>query len=193
MDRSWEDKSTSESTPVKISSRDNVLKLRYERSGIFAGFVLSQAVSRLIREHYVTLTALLAAPNGRPFGTSYDNLQVRTLRVVVYGFQSRREAVKTILDQEDRFLQRPEDSEYDRTVRYMNPMYFIRPGENKPRLIRQPTAVSLRETSAASNEDALTEVQKGRVLKIFDEADHSKASNVLGLKQSRRIISILKG
>lgn len=193
-DQSWIDVNDriSESTPVKVCPHDNVLKLRYESGGTFAGFVLSQAVPRLINEHSVTLTAYLAAPIGRRFVSCLSNLQVRTLRVVVYGFSSSREAVKTILDQEDRFLQRPEDYEYDQRVRYLNPMYFTRPGEDTPRIAHRRTAVSLRENSAASSGDALDEVQKSRVLKIFDEATHCKASNASGVKQSPRIISKLK-
>lgn len=189
------DQTTPDSIPVQITCRGNVMRLQYAGSQAFAGLLVSNALTRLTREHSITLTASLAAPMGRQFASSkrYDNyIRVRTLRVIVYGFKHSRDTVRNILDQEDLFLQRPEDSEYDRRVKYFNPMYFTRPGEDTPRMLDGSTTVSSGNPCSASDGDELNETQKGRVLRIFDEASGSGASHALEVEQSPRIISTLK-
>ncbi|KAF3760335.1 hypothetical protein M406DRAFT_269047 [Cryphonectria parasitica EP155] len=158
--------------------------LRYEGSGTNAGFLLSQGLSRLVREKSVTFTASLGAPKGRQSTSSKDvnsYIRVRPLRVVVYGFLSDKDTVTNILDKDNLFLQRPEESEYDRTVRYVNPMYFTRPGEEIPRMPNPLAVASLRDKSAAFDEEQLGEASGANV---------SLASEKV--KQSSRIISTLK-
>lgn len=173
--------------------------LRYEGNGASAGMLVSEALPRLVKEHSVTLTASLGARVGPQFA-SFDRqsifqtqggVQVRMLRIIVYGLLSTKTTIRAILDKHGLFLQRPEDFEYDRRVRYLNPMYFTRPGEEYPRLLNRSVMPSHRPTTTTFDEEPLGETQKSRVLKIFDEASALEENTSLGLKQSSRIVSTL--
>lgn len=192
---------SSAATPVLITCLHNTIMLRYQDTGACAGIVFSEALPRLVKDHSVTLTASLGARIG-PHFASFDRgtmsstrggVQVRMLRIIVYGFLSAKNTIKTILDKNDLFLQRPEDFEYDRRVRYLNPMYFTRPGEEYPRLLNRSGMPSQTPTAMTFDEEALGEAQRSRVLKIFDEASTLGEDTSVGLKQSSRIISTLKG
>lgn len=188
----------SAATPVLITCLENAIMLRYEGNEACAGILASEALPELVKNHSVTLTASLGAKLGPQFssfdrwGSTRSAIQVRMLRIVVYGFLSTKNTIKTILDKNDLFLQRPEDFEYDRRVRYLNPMYFTRPGEAYPRLLNRSAMPSPRPTTTTFDEEALGETQRNRVLRIFDEASALEETTSMGLKQSSRIISILK-
>lgn len=185
-------------TPVQITCLENAMMLRYEGSGTCAGVLVSQALPKLVKEHAVTLAGSLGAHKGPHFALldkfkrTRDDIRVRVLRIIVYGLRTSKNAVKTILDQHDLFLQRPEDFEYDRRVRYLNPMYFTRPGEEFPRLLNLSATRSQRPTPMDFNEEALGETKTNRVLRIFDEAGAIKSNVAPEIKQSSRIISTLK-
>lgn len=85
----------------------------------------------------MTLEGFLGDLEGEKFPTSMSGIyiQQRTLDMVVYGFSRSKDVVKNILYQADLYLQRPDDSDYDHRVKYRNPMYFTRPGEELPRLL----------------------------------------------------------
>lgn len=175
-----------------------MLMLRYEDNAENAGGLRSEAVARLVKEHSVTLSAILGTSKASrhkhlPAMSQYDSarLRVRPLRVVIYGHMSRKDAVTRVLDESDLFLQRPDESEYDRRVKYFNPMYLLRPGEDMPGLFSLSNAASQGQM-APSTDQQLGEVDKSQVLRIFDEASGPNTGVELEVKQSPRIISTLK-
>ena len=91
------------------------------------------------------------------------------------------------------FFQRPDVSEYDRSVKYLNPMYLLRPGEDMPRVANGTSVTSAPgQPSDGTNEEELGELEKSRVFRIFDEATVLDASFALDVTQSSRIVSVLK-
>ena len=180
--------------PVKISCFNNILKLNSCNDGSSAGYVVSEALARLIKDYSVILTGTLIAQNAKQLKKSGIRLdiQVRSLRVIVYGIKAQKDAVADILDQSSLFLQRPEVSEYDRRVRYLNPMYFIRPGEDAPRLLGFSTSPGTGELAVSNAQDRLDEVGKSRVLSIFDHPQELDPGVARDIEQSPRVKSVLK-
>jgi len=190
----WDDVSQ-DNTPVHLTCVENRLVITYAGSQAKAGLFLSEPLSQELRKYSVTLTASLGPP--KPLSTvsvsSGCTLHVRPLKIVTYGLLSEGDAVANILGDARLFLQRPEISEYDLGVRYINPMYFLRPGQEMPTVVDGPIAGSDQGQSTKSvSEGWLDEVEKDRIFKIFDEAIAQDISVVRDVKQSPRIVSVLK-
>jgi hypothetical protein len=194
---SWD--SVPDSAPVQISRLDNnILNFRYEDSGNPAGMVVSEPLARLMKEHSVTLTAYVGAENGRRsnllessrFISGY--VRVAPVRIIVYGFLSEKDDVADLLDEGGLFLQHPEESEYDRRVKYLNPMFLLPPGKDMPKIQSPRMAGGPRNRDDSVDQEELGEVEQSRMLKIFDEASGPTDKSMMRLKQSTRIISTLK-
>lgn len=181
---------------MQISFHDNILLLQYEGSGKRAGLLVSEALSRLVKECSITLVATIGTFNGQrrsdPLSFSLTSVRARPLRVVVYGMLSEKDKVANVLDESDVFFQRPEGSEYDRRVRYLNPMYLLPPGEDMPIIGGPSMAAGRGQTAAPLDEVQLGEVERSRVLRIFDEASGADSDVPFEVKQSSRIVSTLK-
>lgn len=195
--KSW--KPTPDSAPVQISClASNILNLRWEDTGKQAGMLVSEPLARLMKEHSVTLTASIGTENGRRsnlLGSSrseFDCVRVRPLRIIVYGALSEKDDVANLLDEGGLFLQYPEESEYDKRVKYVNPMYLLPPGKDMPRIRSPLTAGGPRNRDDSVDHEELGEVEQSRMLRIFDEASGPTENSMLGLKQSTRLISTLK-
>ena len=189
-----------DTTPVQITSVGNRrLVLTYEGTGEIAGLLVSEPLSKVLKEYSVTLAASLGPQKPRtsylPESSSWnrDGLQVRPLKIVTYGRLCEGDAIADILGDAGLFFQRPEASEYDMSVRYANPMYLLRPGGEMPRVVDGSVALSGREQSSEhTNGQQLGEVEKSQVFRIFDESTGRDADVALDVKQSSRIISVLK-
>jgi len=183
---SW--KSPAKAGPVQISFLDNFLTLRSDGTGEHAGVLVSETLSRLVRECSITLASTI----GKAKASRTRSLVIpRPLCIVVYGFMSERDTVKSILGEGSLFLQCPD--EYDRRIRYFNPMYLLPPGEDMPSTTRPPVAASRTQDSGSSDEQELDEVEKAHILRVFDEAAGGCARAAsLQIQQSSRIISVLK-
>ena len=190
-----------ETGPVRITRVNDRFNFHYEGTGKQAGLLLSVPLSKLVRECSVTLTATLGlykTNRSNIVGASswkFDSIRVRPLRIVVYGLSSEQNAVTDILDEGRLFLQRPEGSEYDRRVKYLNPMYLLPPGTKMPQM-RIPSVTKGRSDIVPSIDDEpLGEIERDQILRIFDETgrgNEARASCPLEVKQSSRIISKLK-
>ncbi|KAH8897616.1 hypothetical protein GQ53DRAFT_712073 [Thozetella sp. PMI_491] len=184
--------------PLQISFLNNNVVLRYEGSGKYAGLLVSNKLAQLMRECSVTLAARLCpAKSQQPKKPSrYDfvphSVVAVSVRIVVYGLVSEKDVVSRILDEGKLFFQRPHELEYDRRVEYFNPMYLLRPGESMPRGAASSRRSDQSETGASSDMDHLGEAERGRILRIFDEAHGADAVDSQQLKQSSRIVSTLK-
>lgn len=186
----WNNPVPEKDAPVKITQLHNWLILHYEESGSHAGLVISHALAQLASEHSVTLVASIGPLAGR--GSSKSDVRLRPLRVIVYGRLAERNAVAEVLDEGGLFLQRPEESEYDRRVKYFNPMYLLPPGEDMPRTVMTSASSGRGQATASVDEEMLEEADRCRVLRIFDEASGLDAGVASEVKQSPRIISKLK-
>ncbi|KAI0402242.1 hypothetical protein F4802DRAFT_577066 [Xylaria palmicola] len=184
-----------EVAPVQIIIFGNIVKLCYEGTGRQAGLFVSEALSRLTRECTVTLVATLRVPQrSKPKSvtmSSANGLQTGLLRVTVYGLFSEKTDVTNILDSGNLFLQRPDETGYDKRVRYFNPMYLLRPGKDMPRVVG-PSAAEGSEQTAVSVNEISQELERSLALKIFDSANGSNNDAFLDLKQSPRLVSKLK-
>lgn len=184
-----------EAAPVLITFNDKILTLQYEGSGKHAGVLISETLFRLVRQCAVTLAATLSKAKGNSLDQaqlSYNSFAAHSLRIVVYGLLSEKDKVTHILDGGELFLQQPEASEYDRRVRYFNPMYLLRPGEEMPRIDGTSTTAARGQVVASSHEAMLREAEWSRVLNIFDEASGPNPGTLVDVKQSCRIVTELK-
>lgn len=182
--------------PVKISFFNSLLMLEYEGRGGKAGILFSEALSRLVRQCSVSLVATIGAPNTKRNSdfppNSVGHIQPRPLRVVVYGLLSEKDTVTKILDEASLFFQRPEQFEYDNRVRYFNPMYLLRPGDAMPRVGVPSTVVGRGQVAVSVDEAQIGEIERCRMLRIFDEASGADRDISSEVKQSSRIVSTLK-
>ncbi|KAI1122696.1 hypothetical protein F5Y10DRAFT_281497 [Nemania abortiva] len=160
-----------------------------------AGLLVSEALSRLTRECTVTLVATLSTPRHSKSKSaslsSTDIVRTGLLKVTVYGLFSEKTAVTDILDSGNLFLQRPDETGYDKRVKYFNPMYLLRPGADMPRILGASATESSEQTARSVNEIS-RELERSLALKIFDEANGSNDNACLDLKQSPRLVSKLK-
>jgi SWI/SNF-related matrix-associated actin-dependent regulator of chromatin subfamily A3 len=187
-----------EMTTVRMVTRKECLELKCEESDEKLGIVVSAALSELAQEPSVTLSACLGHLKKRPPGglvpnsvSSVFHVGSRTLRVVVYGLLSKKSKITAALDESGLFLQRPDRSEVDRRVRYFNPMYLVPPGKKMPWLANS-WSIESEEYQTESADERFEEIQKSRILDIFEKASGPSSSKPLDLKQSSRIISTLK-
>jgi SWI/SNF-related matrix-associated actin-dependent regulator of chromatin subfamily A3 len=183
-----------EVAPVKISFLNNLLIVEHECRGGRAGVLVSEGLSRLVRQCSVTLAATIGAPNKRLSdfpSRMIGHIQARPLTVVVYGLLLEKDNVTKILDEGGLFLQHPDEFEYDMSVRYFNPMYLLRPGEAMPRIKGTSTAASRGQMVMPFDESQLGELEKSRVLRIFDEASGADRYISSEVMQSSRIVSTL--
>ncbi len=191
------DPAPGKAAPVKITHLRNWLILHHEEDGSHAGLVISDALAQLASEHSVTLVASvgpLAGPGSSLSRSSLSrsDVRLRPFRVIVYGRLTESNAVAEVLDKGGLFLQRPDESEYDRRVKYLNPMYLLPPGEDMPRTGIASTSSGRAQTAVSVDEEMLEEADRCRVLRIFDEASGLDAGVASEVKQSPRIISKLK-
>lgn len=118
-------------------------------------------------------------------------MRARPLRIIIYGLLSEKNDVADLPDEGGLFLQYPEESEYDRRVKYLNPMYLLPPGKDMPRILNPSTAGGPKNGDDSVDPEELGEVERSRMLRIFDEPFGPAKSSML-FKQSTRIISTLK-
>ncbi|SPO07345.1 uncharacterized protein DNG_10039 [Cephalotrichum gorgonifer] len=172
-----------ESAPVRISFVDNALFLHYEDGGGSAGILMSEPLSRLARECSVTLAATLGPPVSNPPKSTISNVfHPRPVRIVIYGHFEEKDTVASILDAGGLFLQPPDEGEYDLKTTYLNPMYLLRPGDSMPTIGTSSAAPGRGGKAASQDEAELSESQRLRALRVFDEA--SGPGGVLPLQNS---------
>lgn len=182
-----------ESSPVRISFKGNALLLRFEDGGGSAGVLISEPLSRLVRECSVTLAASLGPPILKPPKfTISSTFRPRPVRIVIYGHLEEKDTVASILDEGGVFLQRPDEAEYDLKTTYLNPMYLLPPGETMPTIRTSSATTGLGRNSTSLDGTELSDAQRLRALRIFDEASGVDGTLPLEVEQSPRIVSKLK-
>jgi len=111
-----------------------------------------------------------------------------TLRLIVFGFMLEKQVVAKVLSDGDLYLQHPSLSECGSRVPYFNPQYLVRPGGSMPKL--ESLTITRRTRSAAGTRDALTEIERNRMLQIFESAHDPDAT--FGICPSSRLQTVLK-
>jgi len=173
--------------PVKVKLYDDSLKLMAPESEICLGTASSReslAICRIATRNRLTLRGTLVVPAAR---RQRQYLRA-TLRLVLYGHISDEEAVGKALSDNDLYLQHPSLTECDGRVPYFNPQYLLRPGASMPEL--ENLMISGQEKSRRQAGDPLDEVERSRLLQIFESAHDPNAT--FGIHQSSRLQSTLK-
>ncbi|KAK1765266.1 SNF2 family N-terminal domain-containing protein [Phialemonium atrogriseum] len=173
--------------PVKVELSNQGLKILRLGSGNHIGWASStssRVISQLAKKTKVVLTATLVVPDNR---RQSQYIQA-TLRIIVYGFMSEKRAVAKILSDGDLYLQHPSLSECNGRVPYFNPQYLLRPGGSMPKL--ENLVISSQGRSGRGPSDFLAEIEKSRLLQVFESAHDPDAT--FRIRPSLRLQSSLK-
>ncbi|KAL9074287.1 MAG: hypothetical protein Q9157_004452 [Trypethelium eluteriae] len=184
------------STCVPVTTRrfGDMIKLNFRESNKYAGIIKLPVLGEILEEFNVkfaaTLVSLVSQPGKSRSKKSMRNSQRSqdcSARIVVYALQREKSAVSNILSDAGLYLQQPTAAECDRNITYANPHYLIRPGSQMPNLEEYPT---LSEDRSIPGPESLNEVDKGRLMRIFDFAN---ADNLRpNIAPSPRLRSCLK-
>ncbi|CVL08518.1 uncharacterized protein FMAN_05219 [Fusarium mangiferae] len=191
-----------ECTPVEIDFEGRLLRVREENSNRQIALVVSNALSRLVNEFSVTLTANICGKKPPIVYTSnkkgqtaseMDIVKFCSLRVVVYGFLLQKDNISAILAQEELFLQHPGKTEFDRNVKYLNPHYLLPPGQNMLEVERLTTYECCLRWSSHSRElqTSMSEHQQSQILQIFNTASQPNC-DLETIETSPRLVTKLK-
>lgn len=180
--------------PVSIAAYGDMLKLSFQDSNKYAGLITSSVLSMLLTDRCIQLNATLMAPQDNKDEVSKETKSHKTfspqecpVQIIVYGLASERVAVGFLLSGAGLYLQHPSPCEYDRNVQYINPHYLLRPGSHMPELEQ----LSINSDSGAQKpSESLDEVNKSRVIRIFDLANEVGVS--LTVEPSHRLRSTLQ-
>lgn len=191
---SFKNKLDIKQAPVNITACGDMLKLSFQDSNTYAGLINSPALSKLLTESCIQLSAVLVKPLAmRDQNMKRTKMYKQSLtqecpvRIVVYGRKCERLAIGNILSDAEFCLQHPLSGEYDQQVEYINPHYLLRPGAEMP----QSEGLSICSDSGNSkSSETLDDADKGRFLRIFDLANG--AENSLRAEPSPRIRSTLE-
>ncbi|KAF2239007.1 hypothetical protein EV356DRAFT_226832 [Viridothelium virens] len=152
-----------------------MIKLNFQNSNKYAGIIKLPILGEILEEFNVkfaaTLVSLVSQPGKSRSKKSMRNLQRSqncSARIVVYGLQCEKSAVGNILSDAGVYLQQPTVAECDKNIAYANPHYLIRPGSQMPDLEESPT---LSDDRSNPGPERLNEVDKGRLMRIFDFAN----------------------
>ncbi|KAK2612780.1 hypothetical protein QQS21_001232 [Conoideocrella luteorostrata] len=170
---SFNGRDSKKQVPVTVKGCGKLLKLSFQDSNKYAGIIKNDALVKLLQEFPVTVNAVLSAPV-REEKTTVGKKAAKinfprecTVRIAIRGFMTDENAIGNILGDSGLYLQCPSAVEYDSHVPYHNPHYLLRPGSQMPVFEIQ----SLGENGDSTEYKDLDEVDKGRFLRLFDEAD----------------------
>jgi hypothetical protein len=155
------------------------VKIRIKSSGMYAGLIRLPAIRELLGDSAVRLSATLiestsisSEPSRKKGATLWHS---STARIVLAGPQPDRFRVGKLLSDSHLFLQHPFVGECGE-LEYCNPHYLVRPGASMPKL-QGVTGFGCASTKPLGS---LTELNKSRILRIFDCAR-------LGVEQGSRL------
>lgn len=172
---SFEGISDMKQVPVNTKACGDMLKVSFQDSNKYAGLINSPVLAMLSKNRHIQLNAVLIASLHKQ-----DRVSKKTkthevcssrecpVRIIVYGLACERVAVGSLLSDAGLYLQHPSLRERDRSVKYVNPHYLLRPGADMPEL----EELSIKpDSEAQKSADSLDEVKKSRLIRIFDLAN----------------------
>jgi hypothetical protein len=179
--------------PVTIRPCRDILKLYFQDSNKYAGVLALPALCRLLDRFLVKFCATLIASPSKPSPTTVSKTKNRfarhecSVRIIVYGLKSEKSAVSELLSNAALYLQHPSATECEADAEYCNPHYLVRPGCQLPVLDDMSITTDTRTIKAS---ETLDEVEKSRLLRVFDSTDDfGVASQIIA---SPRLRSTLK-
>jgi hypothetical protein len=179
--------------PVKLKPSGDILKLYFQDSNKYAGLVALPALCTLLEKFLVKFSATLVTSPSKPSRTAVKNNKncfmshQCSVRIIVYGLKNEKSAVGELLSNAGLCFQHPSRTECETDVEYCNPHYLVRPGSQMPALEELSISSDTRIKTAS---ETLGEVEKGKLLRVFDSAgDFGIPSQITA---SLRLRSILK-
>lgn len=160
--------------PVKIRSCRDILKLYFQDSNKYAGLIALPALCNLLDNFPVKFSATLTASPSKPSPTRVRSTKTSfasrecSVRIIIHGPKSGKCAVGELLANASLYLQQPSATERETDAEYCNPHYLVRPGGQLPAL--EELAISS-ETRSKGAFETLDEVEKSRLLRLFDSTD----------------------
>lgn len=160
--------------PVKIRPCRDILKLYFQDSNKYAGLLALPALCSLLDNFLVKFDATLIASPPKPSPTRVRDTKSRftshesSVRIIIYGLKSEKFAVGELLSNASLYLQHPSATECGTDAEYCNPHYLVRPGCQLPALEELVISSDTRTKEASGT---LDEVEKSRLLRLFDSTD----------------------
>lgn len=160
--------------PVKIRPCRDILKLYFQDSNKYAGLLALPALCSLLDNFLVKFGATLIASPPKPSPTRVRDTKTRftshecSVRIIIYGLKSEKFAVGELLSNASLYLQHPSATECGTDAEYCNPHYLVRPGCQLPALEELVISSDTRTKEASGT---LDEVEKSRLLRLFDSTD----------------------
>jgi hypothetical protein len=161
----------STAVPVKIKPSGDILKLYFQDSNKYAGLIALPALCTLLEKFLVKFSATLITSPSKPSRTTVkSNKDCFTshqcsVRIIVHGLKNEKSAVSELLSDAGLCFQHPSTTECETDVEYCNPHYLVRPGCQLPAL--EDLSISS-DTRTKTASETLGEVEKGRLLRVFD-------------------------
>ncbi|MCJ1307332.1 hypothetical protein MMC25_000978 [Agyrium rufum] len=180
--------------PVDIKTRGDLIILYFQDSQKYAGLLNVPVLDKVLKTFTIdlnaTLTSVRASKKLSSGMTKPTDARECSVRIVMYGMRIDGPAVGIMLSDANVFLQHPAAFECATTVVYSNPHYLLRPGSQMPDL----EALTITSEAKSSSQQAeLNEVNKARLLRIFDCADLDLTNIPKTVKPSLRLQSTLMG
>lgn len=146
-----------------------MVKIKLQHSDKYVGLIRVPVIRELLGDAAVQICATLiestrdpSEPSSKKGLTLWHSFEAR---IVLAGLQPDRFRVGKLLSDSHLFLQHPYVEECGE-LEYCNPHYLVRPGASMPKL---QAAVGFASASTKPL-GSLTELNKSRVLRIFDSA-----------------------
>ncbi|KAG9255088.1 SNF2 family N-terminal domain-containing protein [Emericellopsis atlantica] len=161
-----------ECTPATLSYEGALVRVHIDGMSTRAAIFIDETLPAVIRNYSVTLNATICGKKSNPIAGRGAGSKTRTrgprichIRVTVYGILEEKDEVGTALMSGKLFLQHPCPSEFDATIKYFNPQYFLLPGEEMPSIESVNTVPCCEVTGTR---EPLGEAERSQVLRIFD-------------------------
>ncbi|KAI0848760.1 hypothetical protein F5Y00DRAFT_269978 [Daldinia vernicosa] len=135
---------TAHSVPVNLKPFGGTLMIYEQNSNAYAGILSNCQLVNALRQTHLKLDATLFISKDEDLGginktkmkknTTARAAREYSIRIVVYGLMSNKEAAGDLLSDAGCFLQQPYATEVIPGVQYDNPHYLVRPGSEMPKL-----------------------------------------------------------
>ncbi|KAH7080899.1 SNF2 family N-terminal domain-containing protein [Paraphoma chrysanthemicola] len=156
-----------EPIPIDLEELGEMVKIKRQACGKYAGLIRLSVLGKLLRDGAVQTSATLI----KTTPDTSESIEKKsptlwhsyTARIVLAGLKQDQIRVGKLLSDSHQFLQHPYVEECGE-LEYCNPHYLVRPGASMPKLQGTTSFVS----ASAKPFGSLTELNKSRVLRIFD-------------------------
>jgi len=175
-----------------MTSFGDIVKLKYQDSTKYAGIITSPVLRKLLDDDNIKLSATLTGvlsypPKVTSKKTNQPSSRECAVRIVVHGLKRDRFVVGNLISDAGLYLQQPSAADCDIDVEYCNPHYLVRPGSQMPKLDQLSISP---DTRISASSEVLGELNKSRLLQIFDLANDEGISSQF--TSSSRLSSTLK-